>query len=170
VVKAIKSASYAEVRRPAGGLVVIDFANTAAQGARIVAQERGKAPAARVGRTEDGRPRISAKTLGGEVAVTITGEGETSAAAVASLHRAVQARIGTLLDARRRAARRASPAGKVVIAFRVTPRGIAKGRRVSSTIADKNTPGRVIKALRAAARGEKGAAGSYRIAVTFAER
>jgi len=171
VVGAIKSADYSDVRGAAGGLVVVDFANTAARGARIVAEERDQAPSKVVSRTEDGRPRISARTEGGEVEVTITGEGDTSAAAVVALNQAIQSRIGTLLDARRRASRREmNPAGETVIAFTVGRRGAASGRRVSSNLEDSTAYRRIITSLRTAARGQTAAAGRYRIVVTFAPR
>lgn len=169
IVKALKSADYSAVPGPAGGLVIVDVANTAAKGARIVAEEREHVPLKGVKRTADGRPELTASTEGGEVTITITGEGETTPEAVVELNRAVQARLGTLLDARRRAARRgADPSGEAILALRVGPRGAATGREVSSTIGDRMAPGRILGALRAATRGNAATAGSFRVRVVFA--
>jgi hypothetical protein len=169
VVKALRAVDLSALQGPAGGLVVVDFANTAARGARIVAAERSQPAEELVERTADGRPQARARTPGGEVTITITGEGSTSAEALLALHRNVQARIGSLLDCRRRASRQGmNPAGEIVVSFRVGPQGIGQGREISSSVQDQVAPTRLINSLRQAVRGERQAAGQYRVTVLFA--
>jgi hypothetical protein len=168
VIGAIRRAPLMRVRGPAGGLVVVHFANTAARGAAMVAREQANAPAATV-RTVNGRPQAQGATPGNEVTLTVAGTGSTPSTAVAALFQSAQARIGTLLDCRRRAGRRgANPAGEMVLSFRVPARGAATGQRVSSTVADTNAPQCVLRSLTEAAQGQSAAAGAYEVSVRFA--
>jgi hypothetical protein len=167
VVGAIRRAPLMRVRGPAGGLVVVHFANTAARGAAMVAREQANAPAAQV-QTVNGRPQARGSTPGNEVTLTIAGTGSTAADAVASLFQNAQARIGTFLDCRRRAGRRgADPSGEMTLSFRVPARGAASGQRVASTVADPNAPQCILRSLTEAARGQAAAAGAYEITVRF---
>ena len=135
----------------------------------MVAAERGRAPSEAVERTPEGRPRVTTTTPGGEVTVVVVAEGETTAEALVALHQSVQARIGTLLDARRRASRRdMDPAGQIVVHLTIARGGVGRGRSLSSTVQDSTASGRVVTALTGAARGLRAAAGSYRVTVTFA--
>jgi hypothetical protein len=168
VVGAIRRAPLMRVRGPAGGLVVVHFANTAARGAAMVAREQATAQVATV-QTVNGRPQARGATPGNEVTLTVAGTGSTSTAAVAALFQSAQARIGTLLDCRRRASRRgADPSGEMVLSFNVPSRGAAAGQRVSSTVADTNAPQCVLRSLTEAARSQSAAAGTYEVSVRFA--
>lgn len=169
VVDAIQRAPFMNVRGPAGGTVVIQFQNTAAEGAAAVARERDQGAA--VVQMVDGNPQVSGRTLSGEVELSLTGRGSTSAESVAAAYRAIQSRIGTLLDCRRRASRRGQdPTGEMVIALTVPHRGFANGRRRSSTVADPTAPRCAIRGLRLALRGESAAAGAYTMTITFHSR
>ena len=169
VLRALRSASYANVRGPAGGMIVVQFANTAAQGARLVASQRRRTTIQV--QVVNGQPQATTQTPGGEVSLGVIGTGSTSPEAVAALSRAAQARSGALLDCRRRAGRRGqNPEGEVVLSLRVPPRGNAAGRRISTTVADPTASQCLIRALRAAVRGDSDAAGAYRVTVRYAPR
>ncbi len=169
VTGAIRRAPFMNIRGPAGGLIVIQFENTAAEGAALVAREA--AQAVDIVREVDGRPQASARTPQGEVELILAGTGSTDAAAVGAFFRATQARIGSLLDCRRRASRRGQdPSGEMVLTLRVPVRGAAAGRRRSSTIHDPNAPQCALRMLGQAARGESAAAGTYEITIRFASR
>lgn len=169
VVGALQRSPFSRIRGPAGGLIVVQFQNTAAAGAAMVARE-GERTATAV-QMVDGHPQARGATPQNEVILTIAGTGTTSTEAVSAMFRNAQARIGTLLDCRRRAGRREmDPSGEMVLSFTVPARGAATGRRVSSSIADTNAPTCVIRSLSAAARNLSAAAGTYRVTVRFAPR
>jgi hypothetical protein len=167
VAGAIRRAPFMTIRGPAGGLIVIEFANTAALGAALVAREAELA--ADAVEVVDGRPRASSRTPGGEIEIVVTGTGSTLPAGVAAVNRAAQARIGSLLDCRRRASRRgADPSGELVLSVRVPGAGAVAGSRRSSTIADPNAPQCALRMLGEALRGDAGAAGTYEVSIRFA--
>lgn len=169
VVGAIRRSPFSRVRGPAGGLIVVQFQNTAAAGAALVARE-GERTATAV-QMVDGHPQARGATPQNEVVLIVSGTGSTTTAAVSAMFRNAQARIGTLLDCRRRAGRREQdPSGEMVLSFTVPARGAATGRRTSSSIADTNAPTCVIRSLSAAVRNVSAAAGTYRVTVRFAPR
>lgn len=169
VVAALRRSPFSRVRGPAGGLIVVQFQNTAAAGAAMVARE-GERTATAV-QMVDGHPQARGATPQNEVVLTVAGTGSTNTAAVSAMFRNAQARIGTLLDCRRRAGRREmDPSGEMLLSFTVPARGAATGRRISSSIADTNAPTCVIRSLSAAARNISAAAGTYRVTVRFAPR
>ncbi len=169
IFNALRNANLSRIPGPSGGMVVMEFTNTAADGAAMVQREREEA-ASIVVQTVDGHPEARSRTGEGEVEVVIRGTGDTSAEAVAALYRSVQARIGSLLDCRRRAGRRgASPAGEIAIALTVPRRGAPASRRLESSVAFRGAPQCVIRTLNQASRGQIEAVGGYRIAVRFGE-
>jgi hypothetical protein len=169
VLGALRRSPFSRVRGPAGGLIVVQFQNTAAAGAALVAQEGERTTTAV--QMVDGHPQARGATPQNEVILTVAGTGSTTAAAVSAMFRNAQARIGTLLDCRRRAGRREQdPSGEMVLSLTVPARGAANGRRISSSIADSNAPTCVIRSLAAAVRNVSAAAGTYRITVRFAPR
>jgi hypothetical protein len=170
ILRALRRASFAEVRGPAGGMVVVQFNNTAAEGAALVARERTQNQETVV-QMVDGHPQARSATTQGEVTVLLRGMGNTSAEAVNAMYRSVQARIGSLLDCRRRAGRRGmDPAGDIVLSLRVPPRGTPQGRNISNTVTAQRAPSCVMRSLSNAGRGApREAAGWYRIEVHFAE-
>jgi hypothetical protein len=165
----LRSASYTNVSGESGGMVVMEFTNTAAEGAAAVERER-RGTRDRVVRMVDGRPQANSQTAGGEIEVTITGGEEVSPEAVALLYRSVQARVGSLLDCRRRASRGGvSPAGQITLSLRIPTRGAASAQRQESTVAFSQAPQCVIQMLRESARGLSEASGAYQVVVRFAE-
>lgn len=169
VLRELRSASFSAIRGSAGGVVVMEFSNSAAEGAAVVARERDQAPSAIVHEV-DGRPQTRSRTPGGEVELVITGEAGVSPEGVAVLSRAVEARVGSILDCRRRASRGGlSPAGVITISLRVPVRGAASGRRLESTVAFPQAPQCVIRAVSQAAGSASGAAGTYHVEVRYTE-
>ena len=169
ILEALRAAPFTNIRGPAGGMVVLEFTNTAADGAAMVQRERDEA-STRVVQTVDGQPEARSSTSDGEVVLVIRGNGDTSAEAVAALYRSIQARIGSLLDCRRRAGRRgASPAGEITLALTVPRRGAPASRRLGSSVAFRNAPQCVMQTLNQASRRLPEAAGSYRVVVQFGE-
>ena len=169
VLRALRAASLAGVRGPAGGMIVVQFQNSAAEGAAMVARERERTTETTV-RMVDGAPQAESRTGGGEVVVVVRGTGQTTADAVAAYFLSIQARVGTLLDCRRRASRREqNPAGEIVSSLNVPARGNPTGQGVSSSVADVRAPQCVLRSLQEAGRGAPpGAAGAYRVTVRFA--
>jgi hypothetical protein len=169
VLRELRAAPFSSISGNAGGLVVMVFSNTAAEGAAALARDRGRA-ADTVERTPDGRPRAVSRTPGGAVEVVVTGDAGATAEAVAALARSVEARIGSILDCRRRASRGGlSPAGAIVISLSIPARGAPSGRRVESSVAFPQAPQCVIRAMGQAARGAPEAAGTHTVEVRYAE-
>ena len=169
ILRALRRASFNEVRGPAGGMVVVQFNNTAAQGAALVARERSQRRDSVV-EMVDGQPQARSTTARGEVTILLRGLGNTSAEAVNAMYRSVQARIGSLLDCRRRAGRRGmDPSGDIVLSLQVPPRGTPSGRNISSTVTAQRAPSCVMRSLSNAGRGApREAAGWYHVEVHFA--
>jgi hypothetical protein len=167
LLNSVRRAPLMTVRGPSGGLLVMHFQNTAAEGAALVARERERASST-ISRV-DGHPRAQASTPSGEVEVVIDGADTTNEDSVAALFRTVQARIGTMLDCRRRASRRGqNPEGEIILSFTVPHRGAAIGRTLSSTVADPTASSCILRSLVLASRGQSDAAGSYRVTLRFA--
>lgn len=166
VLNAVRRSPFMRIRGPAGGLLVMQFQNTAAEGAGLVARERERATA--LVTVVDGHPRARAVTPGNEVELIVDGRHDTDESAVAALFRNAQSRIGTLLDCRRRASRRGqNPEGEIVLSLRVPPVGRASGRRVSSSVSERSAPQCVLRSLIQSAHGHAEAAGSFQITVRF---
>jgi len=170
VVKALKAGTYSHIPGPAGGLVVIDFTNSAAEGAALVAREAASKVAS-VTTNAEGQPTSVGRTPDGRVEVVVTGRGKTPREAVAALSSLVQSRIGKILDCRRRASRRdMDPEGEISLRFTVSPRGVGSGRSRQSTVQDTVAPSCVIRALKIAVRRQRQAAGQFDLLVKFAPR
>lgn len=170
VSRALERASYDGVRRPANVRVQLDFGNTAAAGAQEVARRREEGARVEITRDADGNLQASGGVPSGEVRFTVSAPAATGADAVAAMQRAVRANIAGLLDCRRRAGRRnMPPEGTIELALRVSPRGRARTRTVSSTVQDTRAP---ICVSRIVSRSQFGndAAGRGTLRLQFAPR
>lgn len=97
--------------RPMGAVVVLDFDNTAAQGAAEVAQRQSEADAVTVSRAG---PRPEASGDGNAVHFTVRGAADASDDVVIDAVRVMRSVVPGLLDCRRRAGRRGrNPEGTI---------------------------------------------------------
>ena len=166
VLRAFRAANLASVRPPGSAFVVLDFDNSAAEGVERTQELRAVEDTAEVTTNAEGRGEASGGTPDGLVRFRVVGEAAATAQ-IQAVHRAVRAAIPQLLDCRRKAARRESPAGEVTVDLRVAANG--RGQAVSrrSTVADARGPRCVVQALgRARYQGE--ARGRVQVVVTFA--
>lgn len=137
--------------RPASAVVVLDFDNTAAQGAATVAQRQAEADAVTVSR-ESGRPEAGGE--GNAVHFTVRGAADAPDDVVIDAVRVLRTVVPGLLDCRRRASRRGrNPAGSlpfsVVLRAGAAPTATA-GR--GATVADPLAPRCVATAISRAHR------------------
>ncbi len=168
VTRIVRAPSFRDVQRPATAFLALEFTNTATTGTRIVAERREDIAQGAVTVGPDGVARAAGRTPAGEVQFTITGAATTPREALVAIGRAVNARLGSLLDCRRHAGRRgANPAGQIAVTWR-----IAGGRRTatvgSSTVADPNAARCVTTLLTRGALPELPRAGEFQFSVTFA--
>jgi len=165
VMRALRGASFASVRPPGSAYVVLDFDNSAAEGVQRTEELRAVEDTAQVTTNAEGKGEARGGTPDGLVTFRVIGDAD-AAAQIQSVHRAVRAAIPQLLDCRRKAARRESPAGDVMVDLRVNgARGTATSRR--TTVADARGPRCVVQAL-GRARYEAEARGRVQVIVTFA--
>lgn len=165
VLRALRAAAYANVRPPGSAFVVLDFDNSAAEGVQRTQELRAVEDTAQVTTNAEGKGEARGGTPDGLVTFRVIGNAD-AAAQIQSVHRAVRASIPQLLDCRRKAARRESPAGDVLVDLRVNgARGQATSRR--TTVADARGPRCVVQAL-GRARYEAEARGRVQVVVTFA--
>jgi hypothetical protein len=166
VMRVVRSVDLAGVERPAAALVSLDFANTAARGTQAVQQARAEQTAAVA---VDGAGRASAAGGTGErevgYAVSADGDG-TAPEVVAAVHRALGDGLAGLLDCRRRAGRRSSPAGAITVTAEVSS-SLRRATAESSTVADAAAARCVERALEALVLPPGARSGRVRIVVTF---
>lgn len=125
--------------RPASAIVVLDFDNTAAQGAAEVAQRQAEADAVTVSRAS-GRPEATGD--GNAVHFVVRGAADATDELVIDAVRTLRSIVPGLLDCRRRASRRgASPEGTLPLRLVLRP-GAAPtatpGR--GATVGDERAP------------------------------
>jgi hypothetical protein len=124
--------------RPASAIVVLDFDNSAAQGAAAVAERQAEADAVAVSR-ESGRPEASGD--GNMVHFVVRGAPETTDEVVADALRVVRSQVPGLLDCRRRASRRGrSPEGTLTLSLALRPGAAPAATAGASTVADPLAP------------------------------
>lgn len=137
--------------RPASAVVVLDFDNTAAQGAGEVAQRQSEADAVTISR-ESGRPEASGD--GNAVHFTVRGAADATDEQVSDAVRVLRTAVPGLLDCRRRAGRRGqNPEG--ILVFSVVLRAGAAPTATAGrghTVADTTAPRCVATAISRAHR------------------
>ena len=102
----------------------------------------------------------------GEVAFEVEGLGRADQAQVAAMQRGLRAAIPILLDCRRKAARRTSPAGETRMVFAISRQGRATIRVQGSTV-EHPRGARCLSRFLRRHRFEPEAAGRNRVTVTF---
>lgn len=168
VTRIVRAPTFRDVQRPASAFLSLEFSNTATTGTRIVAQRQETIAQGAVTEGPDGVARAAGRTPRGEVQFTITGAAGTPREALVAVGRAVNARLGTILDCRRHAGRRgANPAGQISLTWR-----IAAGRRTTtagtSTVADANAARCIATLFTRGALTELPRSGEFQVSVTFA--
>ncbi|MBN8615560.1 MAG: hypothetical protein J0L92_33500 [Deltaproteobacteria bacterium] len=137
--------------RPASAVVVLDFDNTAAQGAAEVAQRQTEADSVAISR-ESGRPEATGD--GNAVHFTVRGAADATDEVVTDAVRVMRTVVPGLLDCRRRAGRRGqNPEG--ILVFSVVLRAGAAPTATAGrghTVADTTAPRCVATAISRAHR------------------
>ncbi len=164
---ALREGNFAAIRPPGTAYAVLTYSNSAAEGVAETRERRAVEDQVEVTQNEAGHYEARGGNATGEVAFAIEGLGRRqSEAQVAALQRGFRAAIPILLDCRRKAARRSSPAGDIEIILTVSPRGRARVQVRRSTVPDERG-GRCLRRNfgRYTFQGE--AAGRARVRVTF---
>jgi len=169
VKRAIEAAAFSRLRPPGGAFVTLTFTNSAAEGVQTTRERRAVEDAAQVTTNSDGRLQATGRTEQGEVRFRVVGSPRSTEDQVQAVHRVVRASFPTLLDCRRKAARRHPPYGEIVAALRISPRGRATVRVRRSTVEDDRGPRCVTRALQRA-NFDREARGAIDVVVEFAER
>lgn len=166
VLGAIRGVSYDGVPRPANAYVELTFTHSAAAGT-AASRERSRATDAVVEMNADGLPETSFSTPREQIRYTVVGKRKDDAERVVAARAGLRAAVPTLLDCRRRAARRdRSPEGDVTLEMRVSRGGRARARAVASSVGDRRASACVARAI-ARARFDREAAGRVRVVVHF---
>ena len=169
VKRALEAATFSRVRPPGGAFVTLTFTNSAADGVVATRERRAVEDAVNVTTNADGRLEATGRTEQGEVRFRVVGSPRSNEAQVQAVHRVVRATFPTLLDCRRKAARRHPPYGEIVAALRVSPNGRANVRVRRSTVEDARGPRCVTRALQQA-RFDREARGAIDVVIEFAVR
>ncbi len=169
VKRALEAAEFSRVRPPGGAFVTLTFTNSAADGVVATRERRAVEDAAEVTTNADGRLEASGRTEQGEVRFRVVGSRRSTEPQVQAVHRVVRAAFPTLLDCRRKAARRHLPYGEIFAALRISPAGRAAVRVRRSTVEDERGPRCVTRALQRS-RFDREARGAIDVVIEFAER
>lgn len=166
VLKAVQSAKFDKVERPAAAFLGLEFKNSAAEGARTTEVRQARAGEVRVSTDADGKPQAKSKTPKGEIQVVVTGVSATPDS-VAEVMRSLRAALPSFMDCRRRAGwREGSPDGETAIDLHVGRNGAPRTRALRSSVADTRAPQCVAKGVNQATYSGD-AAGHFRVDVTF---
>lgn len=168
VLRALRAANYASLRPPGAAFVVLDFDNSAADGVERTRERRAVEDAAQVTTNADGQLEARGGTPDGLISFRVVGAAG-SEAQLQAVHRTVRATIPSLLDCRRKAARRESPAGEMEIDLRLAAGGRGRATVRRNSVADARGPRCVTQAL-GRARYEGASPGRVRVILTFTER
>lgn len=169
--RAFRGADLASLRPPGAAFVVLDFDNSAAEGVERTQALRAVEDTAEVTTNTEGRAEASGGTPDGLVRFRVVGDRDAAVqiqtVQIQAVHRAVRAAIPLLLDCRRKAGRRESPAGDVHLDLRVAANGRGRAASRRSTVSHAGGSRCVARALgRARYQGE--ARGRVQVVVTFA--
>lgn len=159
---------------PADSLVHvnIELANSAAHGVAVTTARREAIAAASVKTSAAGELVARGATGGREVSFEITGDkNPADKKALASMETIVKERIGGLLDCRRKAAKKQSPKGEIVLNLQMSPTAPKSVVVESSTVVDPKAATcatTVVRKVRAA-NPDAIIAGSYKLKIYFAD-
>ena len=150
--------------RPASAVVVLDFDNTAAQVAAVVAERQAEADAVAISR-ESGRPEASGD--GNAVHFTVRGAADATDELVADAVRVMRTQVPGLLDCRRRASRRGrNPEGALTLTVGMRSGAAPTATVGAVTVADP-LAGRCVAQSISRAHRRPSVSGSVEIEVRF---
>lgn len=163
---AIAALDPADVTRPAGGVVILSFTNTAAAGIAGAAAHADSGSDVTITR-ESGHPEATGEAREGALRLRVSGEASATDELVREAYRVVSSSIPGLLDCRRRASRRgADPAGDVTLHLSLTSGRAASATVVGSTVAAATAGACVVEKLERAEHTST-ATGTVDVVITF---
>lgn len=139
--KVIAKIDVARVPRPAGAKVTLELTNTAAGSAAEVRRLEESASHVEIETGDDGVLRSHGQSVQGQVAFDVSGR---ERAAVEVAHKLMRDALPGLFDCRRRASKKASPAG--AIALRLKAGGVIEV--VSSSVPNERAPTCTVAAIK----------------------
>ena len=157
--KAFAKLELASVPRPAGARVLFELSNSAAGSAAEVRRREESAGQVDLVQGDDGLLRSEGKSVQGEVTFEVAGRERE---AVVQTHKLVRDALPGLFDCRRRAGKKASPAGAIVVSLK--PAGVVKV--ISSSVANDRAPLCVTAVIKRARGAQKTSAD---VTIRFAE-
>ena len=150
--------------RPASAIVVLEFDNTAAQGAAEVAQRQAEADTVSISR-ESGRPEATGD--GNMIHFTVRGAPDATDELVADAVRVMRTQVPGLLDCRRRASRRGrNPEGTLTLQVAMRPGAAPTATAGAITVADP-LAGRCVTQSISRAHRRPTVAGSVEVEIRF---
>lgn len=164
---AVTAAPLTGIPRPAAAIVVLFFDNSAALGTAAMQEHREHAAATAVTTNANGDSQATGTMGTHDVEFTATGIGDASPELVGAVHRGVTDGLAGLLDCRRRAGRRASPAGVLLVTTTVGGTAITDATVDSTTVADTRAPACVVLALKRMRLPSGQRAGRVQLHLTF---
>lgn len=159
--RAFGKLQMADVPRPAGAKVTLELTNSAAASVNEVRAREEEASRVEVQRADDGTFVSEGRSTQGELSFRITSRDQ---ALVEAVHQGVRDAMPGLFDCRRRAAKKESPEGDIVLKARYAGT-LADLSVVSSSVPNERAPTCAVRALKPALR--KSGKGSVEIAVHF---
>ncbi|MFT5356293.1 MAG: hypothetical protein ACI9KE_003516 [Polyangiales bacterium] len=166
-VAALRGAPLGQIHGPGAAFITLTYSNSAASGVAATQARRAVEDDVEVTRNADGDLEASGGNATGEVAFRVLNQGaRATEERVAAMQRSLRAAIPILLDCRRKAARRSSPAGDITLIASVPRRGRVRLQVRSSTVVD-DRGGRCLRRFLARHPFEEAAAGRSIVVVTF---
>ena len=167
VVRALRSDALGAIRPPGAAYATLTFSNSAAAGVEATQARRAVEDDVDVQRNGEGNLEARGGNATGEVSFRVEGIGRRqSEEQVAAMQRSLRAAIPILLDCRRKAARRSSPAGDIELLAVVPRRGRARIQVRRSSVEDERG-GRCLTRFLGRHSFEEAAAGRVKVHVTF---
>lgn len=164
---ALRRAPLGDIPSPGAAFITLTYSNSAADGVAATQARRAVEDEVEVTRNADGDLEATGGNATGEVSFRVLGRGaRATEERVAAMQRSFRAAIPILLDCRRKAARRSSPAGDITLIATVPRRGRTRVQVRSSTVADERG-GRCLRRFLARHSFEEAAAGRSTVVVTF---
>ena len=157
--QAFAKLDVASVPRPAGARVLFELSNSSAGSAAEVRRREESAGQVDVVQGSDGLLRSEGKSVQGEVSFEVAARERES---VLQTHKLVRDALPGLFDCRRRAGKKASPAGAIVLSLK--PGGVIKVG--ASSVANERAPSCVAAVIKRTRGGQKTSAD---VTVRFAE-
>jgi hypothetical protein len=141
VTRAIESAKWGSVGRPAAAVLSLEFDNTRARGQALMNEREASASRVSVVDGPDGSKQATFATDGNEVTVTVTGNAKQSRENVELIVRAFHVGYAGFLDCRRRCEKGGlSPEGDIEAELALDARGKANIKIGRITVAHERAP------------------------------